>query len=153
VNASTMTADMKAMKIQSKAFADELTQFLVDKAYKEQRLTTNLRTARLIDALKERRRAKALLGGKTRKARQARKKELRAMEREKHARARSCKSTCKKERSACYKREKSTYSLCRQVAPASGKERSRVLSKCSQDRRGKREACQVEARQCTEICG
>ena len=37
VNARTMTADMKAMKIKSKAFADELAQFLVDKAYKEQR--------------------------------------------------------------------------------------------------------------------
>jgi hypothetical protein len=152
VNAKTMTADLQAMKIQSKAFADELAQFLVDKAYKEQRLTTNVRTARLIDALKERRRAKALLGGKTRKARQARKKELWAMKKEKHARSKTCEKTCKTQRSSCYKTESTSYGLCRQTAPSSGKERSRTLSACSQQRRGKHEACKAEASQCSSMC-
>ena len=152
VNAKTMTADLKAMKIQSKGFADELAQFLVDKAYKEQRLTTNVRTARLIEALKERRRAQVLLGGKTRKARLARKKELRAIEKEQRARSRTCENTCKTQRSSCYKTESTRYTLCRKVAPSSGKERSRILSACSQKRRGKRDVCQAEASQCASMC-
>jgi S1-C subfamily serine protease len=152
VSATTLVADLKAMKMESRAFAAALAQFLVDTAYQEKRLTARGQTSKLMTALRERRRSKALRTATSRKARRAQASQSRADKKYRRAEKRQCERTCKTTRRECSSVGKRSNSLCRRSAPKSGKQRSRILKQCAEQNQAQRSSCEIEARQCRERC-